>query len=207
LILPADSADYWLHAVVQTDRIGPLAHVGNYSVGGLLANWSAPRPMSTPWWLACVAVVGLLGFHAARRAERAGCRLLAVSIVGMLSCAVSPLAWGHHWVWVVPLLAVTLDRVARTGGRARRAWVAVTATVYLLTFMWFTAWAYRESDGLSASYPTHAAALGAAIDEMTTSDRLLVVAVHPVLFVIVACATIVLAGRHEREPIAAAVDA
>jgi alpha-1,2-mannosyltransferase len=197
LILPSDSAGYWLHAVVRTDRIGPLAHVGNYSVGGILANLSAPAQMSTPWWIAGVCACGALGFYAARHAECAGYRLLAVTIVGLLSCTVPPLAWGHHWVWVVPLLVVTLDRVARTRGRMRLAWAAATASVYLLTFMWFTAWVYREADDLAAVYPTHAASLGAAIDEMTKMDRLFVVAVHPVLFVIVACAAVVLAGRDE----------
>jgi alpha-1,2-mannosyltransferase len=201
LILPADSADYWLHAVVQTDRIGPLAHVGNYSVGGVLATLSAPAPMPIGWWLVGVALVGALGFCAAHRAERVGHPLLAITIVGLLSCTVPPLAWGHHWVWVVPLLAVLLDRVARTSGHARWVWAAGTTAVYLVVFMWFTAWVYREAQSLGADHPTHAAAMGAAIDEMTKWDRLLVVATHPALFVIVGCATIVLArGRAAAPP-------
>jgi alpha-1,2-mannosyltransferase len=201
LILPADAADYWLHAVVQTDRIGPLAHIGNYSVGGVLAILSAPAPMPTGWWFVGVSLVGVLGLYAAHRAERVGRRLLAITIVGLLSCTVPPLAWGHHWVWVVPLLAVMLDRVARTSGRVRRAWAAGATTVYLLVFMWFTAWVYREAQSLEAHHPTHAAAMGAAIDEMTRLDEVLVVAVHPTLFVIVGCATIVLARRRPAGPL------
>jgi alpha-1,2-mannosyltransferase len=175
--------------------------VGNYSVGGVLAILSAPAPMPTGWWFVGVSLVGALGFYAAHRAEHVGHRLLAITIVGLLSCTVPPLAWGHHWVWVVPLLAVMLDRAARTCGRVRLAWTAVTMTVYLLVFMWFTAWVYRETQSLGAHHPTHAAAMGAAIDEMTRLDELLAVAAHPALFVIVGCATIALARRRPAGPL------
>ena len=200
LVLPTDSADYWLHAAFQTDRIGPLAHVGNYSVGGIVAAVSAPGPMPVAWWLAGVVLVSVLGLYAAYRAERVGRRLSAITIVGLLSCAVPPLAWGHHWVWAVPLLAIMLDRAARTSGRVRWAWAAAIGATYLLVFMWFTAWVYREARDLETHYPTHAAAMGAAVGEMTRADRILVVAVHPVLFVVVACAAIATSTTRIRPP-------
>ncbi|TPG27408.1 DUF2029 domain-containing protein [Mycobacterium hodleri] len=195
LTLPADSAEYWWHAVVQTDRIGPLAHIGNYSFGGILATLSAPGPMPASWWAAAVVLACALGFSAAFLADRCGGRLLAVTIVGLLSCAIPPLAWGHHWVWTVPLLALLVDRVARTYGHARLRWAAATAVVYLLVFMWFTAWAYRVAIDRAAYVPSQAGAIGAAVDEMTKLERLLVVAGHPALFVVVACATLVATHR------------
>lgn len=195
VILPSDSAAYWLHAVVQTDRIGPLAHVGNYSIGGILATLFAPGPMPTTWWLVAVVLACALGFLAAHRAERNGERLLAIAITGLLSCMVPPLAWGHHWVWTVPLLAIMIDRVARTSWQVRWTWAAATAAVYLLVFMWFTAWVYREAIDLEATQPTYAAAVGAAVADMTKWERLLVVIGHPALFAVVACSTIVLAAR------------
>jgi alpha-1,2-mannosyltransferase len=200
LVLPTDSADYWLHAVFKTDRIGPLAHVGNYSVGGIVATVSAPRPMPAAWWLAGVVLVSALGLYAAYRAERVGRRLSAITVTGLLSCAVPPLAWGHHWVWAVPLLAIMLDRAARTAGRVRWAWAAVIGATYLLVFMWFTAWVYQEARSLETQYPTNAAAMGAAISEMTRADRLLVVAVHPALLVVVAFATIATTSTRIRRP-------
>lgn len=195
LALPADSADYWSRAAFHTDRIGPLTHVGNYSIGGILATLSAPGPMPGVWWSCGVVLASALGLYAAYHAERRGQGLLAITTVGLLSCTVPPLAWGHHWVWTVPLLAVMLGQVARTRGRVRWLWGASAAAVYLLVFMWFTAWTYREAQRLGPDHPTYAAALGAAIGEMTTVDRLLVVATHPALFVVVGCATIVLARR------------
>ena len=138
--------------------------------------------------------------YAAYRAERVGRRLSAITIVGLLSCAVPPLAWGHHWVWAVPLLAIMLDRSARSSGRVRWAWAAAIGATYLLVFMWFTGWVYREAESLETHYPTHAAAMGAAVGEMTRADRILVVAVHPVLLVVVACAAIATSTTRIRPP-------
>ncbi|BDX34975.1 hypothetical protein TUM20985_55220 [Mycobacterium antarcticum] len=180
VLMPADAGAYWGHAVVQTDRVGPLAHVGNYSFGGILATLAAPGPMPVAWWLVLVGLGCILGFAAARRAEHHGLRLLAITIVGLLSCTVPPLAWGHHWVWTVPLLAITIDRAARTAGRARRGWVAATVAVYLLGFMWFTAWVYR---------------VPGAVPGMAKAARLLVVGCHPALFVAVGCATLAVTHR------------
>ena len=156
--------------------------------------------MPVAWWLAGVVLVSALGLYAAYRAERIGRRLSAITITGLLSCAVPPLAWGHHWVWAVPLLAIMLDRAARTSGRVRWAWAAVIGATYLLVFMWFTAWVYREARGLETHYPTHAAAMEAAISEMTRADRILVVAAHPALLVVVAFATIATSTTRIRPP-------
>jgi len=190
LILPSDSTAYWLHAAFQTDRIGPLTHVGNYSVGGIVATVASPGHMPIAWWLAGVVLLSVLALIAARRAERGGERLLAVTIAGLLSCAVPPLAWGHHWVWSVPLLAWALDRTARTRGRVRVAWAVGVGATYLVVFMWFTAWVFREAQELQTDYPSHAAAMGAAVGEMSRLDRVLVVATHPTLLVVMAGATI-----------------
>src|SRR5262249_36882545 len=159
----------WLHAVFQTDHIGPLTHPANYSFGGILATLWAPAPLPTAWWLITIGCAGILGFYAAYRADLAGDRLIAITTNGLLSCVVPPLAWGHHWVWLVPLLAVTLDRVARSAGVTRWAWALCTAAVYLMGFMWFNAWLYRTSHSLDAEYPTYVAALDAAIGQMTTT--------------------------------------
>lgn len=190
LILPSDSTAYWLHAAVQTDRIGPLTHVGNYSVGGIVATVASPGQMPIAWWLAGVVLISVLALIAVQCAERRGERLLAVTIAGLLSCAVPPLAWGHHWVWSVPLLAWALDRTARARGGVRVAWAVGVGATYLVVFMWFTAWVFRKAQELQTDYPNHAAAMGAAVGEMSRLDRVLVVATHPALLVVVASATI-----------------
>jgi alpha-1,2-mannosyltransferase len=189
-LLPADSAEYWSYAMFQIDRIGPLDHPGNFSIGGVLATLWAPAPMPTLWWLVGVMVMAACGYYAAYRAELSAQRLLAVTIVGLLACTVPPLAWGHHWVWTVPLLAVTIDRVIRSTGTSRRLWAAVATMIYLAVFMWFNAWLYRTATRFGASYPTYVDALNAAIDHMTKFDKLLAVAHQPLLFVLVSVVTI-----------------
>ena len=113
-------------------------------------------------------------------------------VVGMLSCAVPPLAWGHHWVWTVPLLAVIADQAVPSAGRRRWSWGAAAAATYLAVFMWFNAWLYRTSLRPGRNYPTYVEALDAAIDHMTKLDKLLAVAHQPLLFFVVAVVTIML---------------
>jgi alpha-1,2-mannosyltransferase len=193
-LLPADSSDYWAHAMFQIDRIGPLGHPGNFSIGGILATLWAPDPMPTIWWLICVAAAAICGYYACYRAELDGQRVLALTIAGLLSCTVPPLAWGHHWVWTVPLLAVAVDRSVGSAGRRRWMWGAAAAAIYLVVFMWFSAWLYRTSMRFAANYPTYVDALNAGIDHMTRFDRLLAVAPQPVLFVVVSVVTITFTG-------------
>jgi alpha-1,2-mannosyltransferase len=163
--------------------------------------------MPSVWWLLAVAVAGLLGYYAAYRAEAMARSLAAVTIIGLLSCTVPPLAWGHHWVWTVPLLAITSDLIVRSTGISRRAWIGATAGIYLAAFMWFNAWLYRTALHLNRQYPTYVAALDAAIEHMTRSDKLLAVGTHPLLFFVVAAAAIILASRSRAVPEASGVDA
>jgi alpha-1,2-mannosyltransferase len=195
VLLPADSVQYWTHAVFQTDRIGPLDHPGNYSIGGILATLWAPAPMPTVWWVAGVAGAALVGYYAAYQADRTDHRLLAITITGLLGCAVPPLAWGHHWVWTVPLLAVVLDQIVRAAGPARWPCALSALAIYAVSFMWFNAWLYRTSMRLAADYPTYVGALDAAIDQMTRFGKLLAVGTHPLLFFVLAAVTIATFSR------------
>jgi alpha-1,2-mannosyltransferase len=205
-LLPSDSAQYWFHALFQTSRIGMLTHPGNFSIGGILATLWDPAPMPTTWWLFGVAAAGVVGYYAAYRADLTSHSLIAITVVGLLSCAVPPLAWGHHWVWTVPLLLITVDLVVRSAGKTRASWIAATAAIYLVVFMWFNAWLYRTALRLNDQYPTYVQALDAAIEHMTRADKLLVAGKHPLLFFIVALATIA-ATAPSRRGLAAAADA
>lgn len=189
-LLPSDSAQYWFHTLFQTSRIGPLTHPGNFSIGGIVATMWDPASMPTVWWLFGVAAAALIGYYAAYRADLNAHSLLAITIVGLLSCTVPPLAWSHHWVWTVPLLAVAIDRVVRSTGSPRARWIAATAALCLIVFMWLTAWLYNTALQVGGEYPTYIQAFDAAIKHMSRADKLLAVGVHPMLFIIVALATI-----------------
>ncbi|MFG2489471.1 glycosyltransferase 87 family protein [Streptomyces caniferus] len=98
---PGAAAEFWLHAVSDAARVGPVGSVLNQSVRGALsrtlghdAGWSAA------WW-ACAVPAAVLATAAVvrtvRRADPLGA-LLAVQLLGLL---LSPISWCHHWVWTV----------------------------------------------------------------------------------------------------------
>ncbi|WP_244882932.1 glycosyltransferase 87 family protein [Gordonia desulfuricans] len=144
VFLPRESWDYWTGKLFDSDRVGAPQTLGNQSLRGMIANLVHTDAPNTLAWAALVAIAMVLGMWAAVRAHQAGHELLAVSIVGMLSCAVSPMSWGHHWVWFVPILVICVDLVLRTDlGVARRALAGVGLTLLILiAFSWRTHFAY-----------------------------------------------------------------
>ena len=66
-----------------------------------------------PLWLALALVTAVAGLACAARLERAGHPLpglLACALTGLL---VSPISWDHHWVWIVPGVAVAATYAVR----------------------------------------------------------------------------------------------
>lgn len=146
-VMPGDAWTYWTDKVLSSGRIGVTDAWSNQSVNGFVSQllriadvqryqdpatgvFAAPGWM----WLPPALAVAVAGLWAAARAHRRGQELLAVSLTGMTGCAASPFSWGHHWVWVVPLLLVALDYAVRRG----RWWAwAAPLTVAALTFVWW----------------------------------------------------------------------
>lgn len=138
-VLPGQAWRFWTSILGNTSRIGPDDWPANQSVKGVLVRlgtlgvWDAPSWL----WLPLGVVVGATGLWAALRAHRRGAVLLAVTVTGLTSCAVSPFSWGHHWVWVVPLLLIVIVQADDARGyNAAWWWLAAAATV-VLTFSWF----------------------------------------------------------------------
>ena len=70
----------------------------------------------------CLVVLAMTAL-ALRTAIQKDNRSMALALTGISSCLVSPFAWYHHWVWVVPLAAAILIDTnrwvaARLGGPA-----------------------------------------------------------------------------------------
>jgi len=126
LVIPADSADYWFAALLDSNRIGDNAITSNQSLRGMLirAGVSSPLP-----WLAAVAVVAVLGFRWAVRATRLGDDLAACALVGLLAVLLSPVAWIHHLAWLVLVLAV----VVRDGRSRPRVVAAVLLWAFFVS--------------------------------------------------------------------------
>ncbi|MFF5208552.1 glycosyltransferase family 87 protein [Streptosporangium sp. NPDC000396] len=105
LVIPADAADFWFHALLDPERLGANAATTNQSMRGMLIRLYLPAEWLTGLlWLALVAVVGWYGFRHARRALLDGHAMTGVALVGLMAVLLSPVAWIHHLAWVVVVL-------------------------------------------------------------------------------------------------------
>ncbi|MGC4936104.1 glycosyltransferase 87 family protein [Gordonia sp. DT30] len=142
--LPRESWAYWTDKIFDSNRVGAPQTLGNQSLRGMIANLMHTDSPNTAVWLVLVLIALGLGMGSAVLAHRRGHELLAVSIVGMTSCAISPMSWGHHWVWFVPLVVICVDLMLRADLSVLRRVVAGAGLVALMlvAFAWRTHFAY-----------------------------------------------------------------
>jgi alpha-1,2-mannosyltransferase len=152
--LPHASTKYWLTGYfLHADNVGDVKSLLNQSLLGLVARSIHSVRHATPLWLALSVVIGLLGVGAAALFDRAG-----RTVAGWLTCAltgllVSPISWDHHWIWVVPAIALLADTALRARGAARWAWWGLAAAMAVLLGAWATlplGDVYRLPGGLQA---------------------------------------------------------
>ena len=107
VFLPADSARWWFGGLFRNgSRTGFIAWSGNQSLRGLVARLLGSVAGSADAWLILAVVTVLAGLACAALLDRKGHRmagLLAAALTGLLA---SPVSWDHHWVWIVPAVAV-----------------------------------------------------------------------------------------------------
>lgn len=121
LVIPGDAIQYWSGTLFDSQRIGHDSMLANQSLRGTMARLAGVDMAPTWAWVIGVAVVAALGLGVAALAHRGGHQLLGLTLAGMTMCMVSPFSWGHHWVWFVPLLVLTVH-YALTHGRKVRRW-------------------------------------------------------------------------------------
>ncbi|NMO05115.1 DUF2029 domain-containing protein [Gordonia sp. TBRC 11910] len=139
-VLPAESWKFWTQTMFDSNRVGVPQTSGNQSARGALANLIGSDSPNVVLWLAIALAAVALGMYAAVLAHRHGQELLALSLVGMTSCVVSPMSWGHHWVWFVPLVVLGIHFVFDAGrSSAERVGAGV-----LLVAGFLSAFAWRE---------------------------------------------------------------
>ena len=136
VLLPSASWAFWLGALQDSDRLGPNAGTANQSIRGFLLRTGLDGPVGDVVWVLAVLVVGVLGFALARRMYLRGDPVAEVAVVGLLACLLSPVAWIHHYHWVVVVVLALLG--ARPWLHRRRA-VAGLAVLgfFLLRLPWW----------------------------------------------------------------------
>lgn len=108
VVVPGDAVRYWSGTLLDSQRIGLDSMLANQSLRGAMARLAGVEMTPTWAWLLGAAVVAAAGLGVAALAHRAGHQLLGLTLAGMTMTMVSPFTWGHHWVWLVPLLVLTV---------------------------------------------------------------------------------------------------
>ena len=131
VLLPAQSRAYWLGGVLwNQNRIGDPVNPSNQSMSGAIARLAGNLDAARGWWLTAEFVTGLAGLAIAAWAHRRGHRLAGVVCCAMTGLLLSPIAWTHHWVWVIPLLVLLTVNAARR----KSGWYALGTAITILAF-------------------------------------------------------------------------
>jgi alpha-1,2-mannosyltransferase len=109
LVNAAGSWQYWTSALWDTSRVGLLDKWSNQSLLGMLARLADPGPPDRRLWAVLAVLVIVLGMWRAVRAYRCGDDLVAVTLVGLTACLVSPHSRPHHRSGAVPAVVVLVD--------------------------------------------------------------------------------------------------
>jgi len=114
-LLPRASAVYWGG---QFARLGSEPfHLDNQSLHGVILRLTHAGPDAHAYWLVAAVVVGIAGFATAILASRRGHELLGLVACAATGLLVSPISWSHHYVYVIPALALAAYGPRRIGYR------------------------------------------------------------------------------------------
>ncbi|HET8616369.1 MAG TPA: glycosyltransferase 87 family protein [Actinomycetales bacterium] len=134
LVLPGASITFWTGALSDPARLGPNAGTSNQSIRGVLLRLGPDGTAGTAVWLLCVVVVGVIGFTVARRADAIGDQIAAAGACGLMAVLLSPVAWIHHFAWLV----IVMGALVGDGRSRRRAlYGAVTIGWFLCRLPWW----------------------------------------------------------------------
>lgn len=121
---------YWTRYLLDPGRAGGIAYAENQSILAVTARLlRTPQPPSWLTW-ALSAVVVVAAAAIARRANRDGNELTAVSVIAAAALLASPISWTHHWVWFLPATAAVAAWCHRAGGRWRYWLLAAAFCVF-----------------------------------------------------------------------------
>ncbi|MCM4080733.1 glycosyltransferase 87 family protein [Paractinoplanes hotanensis] len=144
LVAPATSAQFWLTALWDTDRVGRLEYVSNQSLRGVAARLELP----STWWLAAVALILAVWFLRVRLLRDTPDHAAGFAATGAVACLISPVTWVHHLVWLLPALFLLVDAALQSRSRPRLAVLAATYVILSSSVVWL--W-WAGADGFPAA--------------------------------------------------------
>jgi alpha-1,2-mannosyltransferase len=139
--LPHASANWWLTGYfLHADNVGDVGSLLNQSLLALVTRAAGSVPVATPVWLGLAGVVGAVGLAAAATLNRSGRPVASWLTCALTGVLVSPISWDHHWVWIVPGLALLADAALRARGPARGGYWALAAGAATVFSAWPEHW-------------------------------------------------------------------
>ena len=115
VLLPHASAVYWGGQFGQPGST-PF-HLLNQSLYGAILRLTHAGHHAHTYWVAAALVIALVGLGTSVLASRRGHELLGLVTCAATSLLVSPVSWSHHYVYVVPALALAAYGPRRLGYR------------------------------------------------------------------------------------------
>jgi hypothetical protein len=132
IVAPGDSGLYWHHELEDTARVGGY-YISNQSPYGMAVRVAGGVAHVGSWYIVVPIVLGLLGLAAGVILARHNDWLSAAAVTGTTGLLVSPVSWAHHWVWILPALAVLVR-----GSKRTRIAAVFTYLLFAIAPMWFT---------------------------------------------------------------------
>jgi alpha-1,2-mannosyltransferase len=134
LLVPKDSVTYWTSAIFNSGRLGDNAGTENQSLRGLLLRFFLPGSAPGALWVLIAVAVAVPGFLLARRLARQQWPIAGIAVTALLLVLVSPVAWIHYFLLVVPAIGALVG----DGRRIKRVLTAAgTAVFFGLTVPWW----------------------------------------------------------------------
>jgi len=125
-----DSVKFWGSAVWDSGRVGPAIYAGNQSISGMLGRYDMPAHLRSALYPLLCGLVVVLAALAVRKAFAADRPVWALFFNALMGLLVSPIAWTHHWVWMVPGV-IALWVVGRAAGARLPVYLAVGGGVMI----------------------------------------------------------------------------
>ena len=144
LVLPSASRQYWLHTLVETDRIGDPHFANNQSLKGFAARLHLPETQTTIIWLGLSLIALVLAVIWMRRLFAAREYLAALLVNALLVLLISPVSWTHHWVWIAPALVVAINAII---SGLRNRWFIAATVISCIVFTIGPTWLLPRRNG------------------------------------------------------------
>jgi alpha-1,2-mannosyltransferase len=114
-LLPHASAVYWGGKFIRP--VSKPFHLDNQSLNGVILRLTHAGPGAHAYWLVATVVVGIAGLATSILASRRGHELLGLVACAATGLLASPIAWSHHYVYVIPALVLAAYGPRRLGYR------------------------------------------------------------------------------------------